>query len=148
MEFEAGKSYCISTEKAVDTIPGAPWPQLIKQSMYAIKTLTETPNEVAWWTATDKPHIVLNKRGAQYILCTLDRDAKIRGTSEFIDPATGDIFAKKEVAKWLPYTGPFGQYICVKLETIRQVDMIRVADEEEPVMDPNGPMAQILKQPF
>lgn len=98
---------------------------------------------------TDKPHIVLNKRGAQYILCTLDRDAKIRGTSEFIDPLSGEIFTKREISKWLPYSGPFGAYFCVKIESIRQVDMIQV-DEEE-LMDPNGPMAQILKdvkQPF
>lgn len=148
MEFEAGKSYCISTEKAVETLPGAPWPSLIKQSMYAIKTLTETPKEPdAWWTATDKPHIVLSKRGAQYILCTLDRDA-IRGTSEFIDPESGEIFTKRDISKWLPYSGPFGAYFCVKIESIRQVDMIQV-DEEEPLMDPNGPMAQILKdKPF
>lgn len=123
--FTAGAKYCISTEKQVDMLPDCPHGSvMVKRSTYPIRVLEQTPTDFSWWIPTGDPHIVLSKAGKKYLLAELDKSSGIRGSSEFINPETGDVFSKRDVKQWLPEQSFDKSYFTLPFDTIRQADEI------------------------
>jgi hypothetical protein len=61
---------------------------------------------------------VNKNKGTKYLLCTLAKDAGVRGTSEFVDMSTGTVYAKREVVKWLPKQEFNSDHICIGINSI------------------------------
>ena len=101
--------FSVTTEKTVSLV-GAdkPCQFMVKRSTYGIKCHKDYPAEFLpthTWAGEDACYrLIKNHRsGERYILCALDK-AQGFGSSEFINPDTGDILPKYRVKKWLPET--------------------------------------------
>lgn len=137
MNFKPGKSYVITTEKMIELVE-SPWPSLLKRSCYAITTLNSFPILAKWCIPTEMPHIVMNKQGKKYLVCYLAKNVGIHGWSEFIDPQTGTVYEKREVAKWLPKQEFGDGHICVCFDSIvdatcidQDTDLYKCLDETD-----------------
>jgi len=110
--LKAGAVFSVTTEKAVNTIEGAPWQMLLKTSRYSVTTQV-TGAVPTWWAYTDTKSVVC-KKGRQprlYLLCALAHGYGF-GESSFLPMVEGGAFegetmTKAQVSKWLPPAEPF-----------------------------------------
>jgi len=110
--LKAGTVFSVTTEKAVNTIEGAPWQMLLKTSRYSVTTQV-TGAVPTWWAYTDTKSVVCKKGRTPrlYLLCALARDHGF-GESSFLPMVEGGAFegkamSKAEVTRWLPPAEPF-----------------------------------------
>ena len=147
MDFLPGTPYLITTEKQVQLLPEAPWPFLVKHSTYAIRTVSEIPLiHDDWWLPTDQPHIAVNRRGRRYLVCTLDKNSKIRGSSEFVDEGTGQIFEKREISQWLPEQNFNADHFCVPIDSIREANCLVPLGQPDMVEDVCGVLDETSRE--
>jgi len=141
--LKAGTVFSVTTEKAVNTIEGAPWQMLLKTSRYSVTTQV-TGAVPTWWAYTDTKSVVCKKGRTPrlYLLCAIAHGYGF-GESSFLPMVEGGAFdetkamTKAEVSKWLPPAEPFKaeEAMTLPLDSILDLRPLDGPDSETNIVD-------------